>query len=79
LPAFLLPRGANGSNPPSGFTTELGYPEQLFGLGLYHQGLARMREEKVVDGTAELLSFGTHPLDHLLWGRVYKTYGLNYS
>jgi hypothetical protein len=66
LPAFLLPRGAKGSNPPSGFTTELSYPKQLLDLGLYHQGLARMREEKVVDGTAQLLSFRAHPLDHLL-------------
>jgi hypothetical protein len=70
LPAFVLARGADGSNPAPGLTTELSHPEQLLHLRLYHQGLARVREEKVVDDAAELLSFVIHPLDHLLWGRL---------
>jgi hypothetical protein len=70
LPAFLQARGAYGSNPAASLTAEVGQPEQLLSLRLYHQGLARMRQEKVIDGTAELVSFVVHPLNHLLWTRL---------
>jgi hypothetical protein len=70
LPACFLPRGAYGNNPAPYLTAELGHPEQLSQLGIYHQSFARMREEKVINGAAELFSFGTHPLDHLLLERV---------
>jgi len=72
LPAFLPPRGADGSNPATSITAELGKPKQLLNLRLYHQGLARMREEKVVDGATQFLSFVLHALDHLLWGRLWN-------
>jgi hypothetical protein len=70
LPALLLLRGANGSNPVAGLAAELGDAEQLLHLGLYHQGLVRVREEKVVDGAAEPFDFVGHALDHLLSGRI---------
>jgi hypothetical protein len=70
LPAFLLARGSHGTNPAPRLTTELGHPEQFLNLRLYHQGLARMTEEKVIDGTTERIYFGIHSIDHLLWGRV---------
>jgi hypothetical protein len=55
-----LARGAYRGDPPPGVTAELGQPEQVLSFGLYHQGLVRMSEEKVVDGTAELFSFVIH-------------------
>jgi hypothetical protein len=72
LPTFLPPRGADGDNPAAGLTTELGQPEQLLDLRLCHQGLTRMMEEKVVDGAAHFFRFVLHPLDHLLWGRLWN-------
>jgi hypothetical protein len=55
------------------------YPKQLPSLRLYHQGLARMRGEKVIDDAAELFSFAVHPGDHLLperlwniWSKVFR-------
>jgi hypothetical protein len=79
LPAFLLPRGANGSDPAAGLAAELGDAEQLLHLGLYHQGLMRTREEKVVDGAAELVSFVSHLLDRLLSGRVWNICSMLFS
>jgi hypothetical protein len=79
LPACLLPRRSEGSNPAPRLTTELSHPEQFLDLRLYHQGLARMREEKVIDGTTEPIYFPVHPIDHLLLGEGYETYGLDYS
>jgi hypothetical protein len=35
-----------------------------------------MQEEKVIDGAAELFSFGTHLLDHLLLGRVWNIWSM---
>jgi hypothetical protein len=65
-----LPGRGDGSNSASRLTTELSHPEQFLNLRLYHQGLARMTEEKVVDGVTELIYFGIHSIDHLLWGRA---------
>jgi hypothetical protein len=70
LPSLLLPSGADGGNPTASLTTELGDVEQLLQLRLYHQGLPGLREEKAVDGAAELVSLVTHALDHLLCGRL---------
>jgi hypothetical protein len=79
LPAFLQPGGSESSNPAPRLTTELSHPEQCPNLRLYHQSLARMTEEKVVDGATELVYFGIHPIDHLLPGEACGTYGLDYS
>jgi len=65
-----LPGGSARTNPTPRLTTELSHLEQFLDLRLYHQSLARMTEEKVVDGATELIYFGTHPIDHLLLGRV---------
>jgi hypothetical protein len=48
-------------------------------LRLYHYGLMRTREEKVVDGAAELISFVVHSLDHLLSGRVWNIWPMLFS
>jgi hypothetical protein len=72
LPALLLLRGTNGSNPVTGLAAELGNAEQLLHLRLYHQGLVRVREEKVVDGAAEPFGFVGHALDHLLLGMLWN-------
>jgi hypothetical protein len=79
LPTFLLPRGADGSDPAAGLAAELGDAEQLLQLGLYHQGLVRAREKKVVDGAAELFGFVAHPLDHLLSIRIWNIWSMLFS
>jgi hypothetical protein len=65
-----LPGGSTCSNPASRLTTELGHSKQFLHLRLYHQGLARMTQEKIVDGPTELVYFGIHSIDHLLWRRI---------
>jgi hypothetical protein len=67
-----LPGSTDGSKPAPGLTPELSHPEQFLDLRLYHQGLTRMTEEKVVDGATELVYFGIHPIDHLLRRRITK-------
>jgi hypothetical protein len=79
LPALLLPRDTNGSNPTAGLAAELGDTKQLLHLGLYHRSLMRTREKKVVDGAAEPIGFVAHALDHPLSGRIWNIWSILFS
>jgi hypothetical protein len=76
LPAFLLARGADGSDLAPDLVTQLGDAEQLLHLRLYHHGLIGLREKKAIDGAAEPVSLVTHPLDHLLLRRAWNIWSM---